>query len=77
MDEIEQADAVAFVLAHVRGDEAAIEEMLGMHDMRQLFAATTGLLMRLLADAGVDEARVGEMLAGWQEQRRTMFGRWE
>lgn len=71
-DDLEQADAVAFVLAHLRGDEAAIEAMLGMHEVRNLFAATVGLLVdRLMADtypgglAGLEQT-----LTDWQEQRR-------
>jgi hypothetical protein len=70
-DDLEQADAVAFVLAHVRGDEQAIEAMLGMHEVRNLFAATTGLLVRLLDDlGGVDAAALEATLADWQERRR-------
>jgi len=76
MDDVEQADAVAFVLAHVRGDEALVEQLLAMHEVRNLFAVTTGLLMRMLAEVGVDEARVEEMLSDWQDRRRTMYGRW-
>lgn len=71
-NEPEQADAVAFVLAHLRGDEQLVEAMLGMHEVRDLFAATTGLLVdRLLADtypgglAGLEAT-----LADWQERRR-------
>lgn len=69
-DDLEQADAVAFVLAHVRHDEEAIEAMLGMHEVRNLFAAVTGLLMRLLAEAGMDADAVEATLADWQERHR-------
>ena len=69
-DDLEQANAVAFVLAHVRGDEQAIETMLAMHEVRNLFAAVTGLLMRLLAEADVDAATVEAALTDWQERRR-------
>ena len=77
-DDLDQADAVAFVLAHLRHDEAAIEAMLAMHTVRDLFAATTGLLVdRLMADSypgGL--AGLQRTLEGWQQQRNVMFGRW-
>jgi hypothetical protein len=68
-DDLEQADAVAFVLAHLRGDEKLINTMLGMHEVRNLFAAVTGLLVQLLDEAGADAASVERKLADWQERR--------
>ena len=69
---VEQADAVALLLAHVRGEEGTVEALLGMHEDRAaMFAATVGLLMRLLAElGGVDAAAVEATLVDWQERRR-------
>jgi hypothetical protein len=69
-DDLDQADAVAFLLAHLRGDEQLIEQMLGMHEVRNLFAAVTGLLVMLLAHAGVDGDTLEQTLTDWQQRRR-------
>lgn len=76
MDDFEQADAVAFVLAHVRGDLELVEQQLEMHGVERLFPASVGLLLRLLADAGVDAAAVEDALTDWQGRRRETYGRW-
>jgi hypothetical protein len=70
-DDLEQADAVALLLAHVRGQEDVVEAMLGMHEDRAaMFAATVGLLLMLLEQAGVNAAAVENTLTDWQERRR-------
>ena len=69
--EVGQAFVDRLLVAHVRGDEQAIEAMLAMHEVRNLFAATTGLLVRLLDElGGVDAAALERTLADWQERRR-------
>jgi hypothetical protein len=75
-DDLEQADAVAFVLAHLRGQEQTIEEMLDMHEVRDLFAAVTGLLLLLLTQAGVTSSMLEETLTDWQGRHREMWARW-
>jgi hypothetical protein len=71
-DEPEQADAVALVLAHLRGDEQVIEALLAAVEPRDLFAATVGLLVnQLLAETfpgGLDGLE--RTLVDWQQQRR-------
>ena len=47
-----------------------------MHGVERLFPASVGLLLRLLADSGVDAAAVEASLADWQDRRRQMYGRW-
>jgi hypothetical protein len=69
--EPEQADAVALVLAHLRGDEQAIDALLGMFDVWKLFAVTVDrVLLPVLEQAGVDAAKLEETLVDWQERRR-------
>ena len=76
MDDFEQADVVAFLRAHLAGDAELVEELLEMHGVERLFPASVGLLLRLLADSGVDAAAVEASLADWQDRRRRMYGRW-
>ncbi|MGH3619932.1 MAG: hypothetical protein ACRDQV_18230, partial [Pseudonocardiaceae bacterium] len=64
--EPEAADAVALLRAHLAGDEATIEMLLSMVDMRGLFAITVEMLVGLLREAGVSGEQLEEMLAGWQ-----------
>lgn len=72
-DDLEQADATALVLAYERGDQAAVDALVAMHGAGRLLPAVVGLLVGMLTTAKVD---VEGTLAGWQEQRREMFGRW-
>ena len=75
MDDFEQADVVAFLRAHLAGDVELVERMLEMHGLERLFPASVGLLLRLLADSGMDAAAVEASLADWQDRRRQMYGR--
>ena len=68
--DLEQADAVAFLLAHLHGDEQLVNAQLDMHEVWKLFAATVGLLLNLLEVAGQDAAAVERTLVDWQERRR-------
>ncbi len=76
MDDFEQADVVAFLRAHLAGDADLVERLLEMHGVERLFPASVGLLLRLLADSGMDAAAVEASLADWQDRRRRMYGRW-
>lgn len=69
-DDLEQADAVAFLLAHLRGDEPLVHELIGMHGLYPLFAATVGLMLRLLSDGGYGPEQVEQALVRWQAERR-------
>lgn len=62
--EPEQADAVALLHAHLRGDEHAINALLEMVGPVPLFAVTVGFLVELI---GPD--RLAVALADWQSRR--------
>jgi hypothetical protein len=60
-DDLERADIVAFLEAHLRGDEQAINYLIKQLGLYPLFAGVVGLLIEL---AGEDTVR--EYLAGWR-----------
>jgi hypothetical protein len=77
LDEPTNADVIALVRAHLAGDAAAVDALLGEGErFRAMFAATTGLLIALLA--GVlpgGPADLDEWLDEWQAQnRRSLLG---
>ena len=63
------ADAVALVLAHLRGDEVAIEALLAGCEVPNLFAIATGLLTGLLSQAlPGGRTELERMLTAWQAE---------
>lgn len=71
---VEQADVIALLAAHVRGDERACQELLnalGPADGVRLLSLAIGLALEVAYEAlpgGRDELE--RMLTGWQERRR-------
>ena len=68
-DDLERADAVAFLLAHLRGDEQLVYAQLNMHGEWKISAAAVGVLLNLLELNGMDAAAVEATLTDWQERR--------
>ena len=64
--DVEAADIVAFLEAHLRGDEQAINTMIAVVNPYQLFAAVVGALVQAL---GVD--RLATLVA---QLRKTRLG---
>lgn len=70
-NDLDDADGVAFLLAHLHGDEAAVEALLGIHEDRAAVpGVAVGVLLEILKTAGVDAIALEATLVDWQEQRR-------
>ncbi len=61
----EEADAVALLLAHLRGDEQGVYAMINMVGCERLFAVTVGFLV----DQVVGRDELAAWLARWQRRR--------
>jgi hypothetical protein len=74
VEEPEQADAIAFLAAHVRGDERACQELLGalgtaggIRLLSEVVSLAVGVACRSLPGG---RAELLDMLTSWQERRR-------
>jgi hypothetical protein len=63
---VEEADVVALLEAHLRGDEAAIDNLIDATNEYDLLAATVGFLV-----AAFGEEQLAAVLSEWHRQRRT------
>jgi hypothetical protein len=62
---VEEADVVALLEAHLRGDEAAINNLIDATNEYDLFAATVGFLV-----AAFGEDHVAAVLNEWRRRHR-------
>ena len=62
---VEEADVVAMLEAHLRGDEAAINNLIDATNECDLFAATVGFLV-----AAFGEEQVAAVLNEWRRRHR-------
>jgi hypothetical protein len=63
---VEEADVVALLEAHLRGDEAAINHLIDATNECDLFEATVGFLV-----AAFGEQQVAAVLSEWRRRRRS------
>lgn len=69
LHEPEAADAVALLRAYLAEDDQALDTMLQLVNPLRLLSVTIGVMLSVLAAAGVSESELDEQLAEWQQRR--------